>query len=77
VQRATGEHAAVTASHQQALQLYRVIGYRVGEARALTALGAVLQAIEDYPAAAASLAAAQELYDQIGIEIDESYNGPH
>jgi hypothetical protein len=49
-----GNYAAAAESLQQALALYRDIGHRLGQAVALTHLGAVQRLTGDYPAAAAS-----------------------
>ena len=54
LQRLTGDYPAAAASHQQALELFRDLGDRAGQAHALNELGLVQQLTGDYPAAAAS-----------------------
>ncbi len=62
MQTLTGDYRAATATHEQALELYRTRGDRLGEANALNKLGTVQQATGDYRAATASLARALELH---------------
>ena len=55
VQQLTGDYPAAAASLTQALQLFRDLGDRRGQAWALNHLGVVQQLTGDYPAATASL----------------------
>ena len=61
-----GDYPAATASQTQALQLYRDLGDRQGQAWALNNLGAVQQCTGDYPAATASQAQALRLFRDLG-----------
>ena len=54
MQQLTGDYPAAAASHQQALELFRDLGDRLGQAYALNDLGIVQRLTGDYPAAAAS-----------------------
>ena len=50
----------------QALELYRDLGDRVGQATALTGIGVLRSITGDYPAAAAALRQGLELYRGLG-----------
>ena len=62
----TGDYPAATASLTQALQLFRDLGDRRGQAWTLDGLGVVQQLTGDYPAAVASLTRALELFRDLG-----------
>ena len=66
MQRLTGDYPAAAASQQQALELFRDLGDRLGQASALNELGIVQQLTGDYPAAAASHQQALELFRDLG-----------
>ena len=61
-----GDYPAALADEQQALELFRRLGDRLGQAWALDELGLLHQVTGDYPAAAASSAAALELFHDLG-----------
>ena len=61
-----------TASHTEALEIYRAIGYRRGEAWTLNSLGITQYEIGDYTAATASLTRALELQRQTGNRLGEA-----
>ena len=56
------DYPAAAASNRQALELFRGLGHRRGQANALNGLGRVYRLTGDYPAAAASLRQALELF---------------
>ena len=66
LQRATGDHLAAVASHQQALELYRGLGDRLGQASAQDNLGRAQLETGEYPAATASCQQALVLYRDLG-----------
>ncbi len=62
----TGDRREAADTYTQALEIYRQIGDRLGEAIALNNLGQVRYATGDYPGAAQATAQALEIYRQIG-----------
>ena len=60
------------ASHQQAVELYRSLGNRLGEAIALNDLGLVRRATGDLAAAAASHEQVLALHRSLGSRFGES-----
>ena len=66
VQLQTGDYPAATAGLTQALQLFRDLSDRQGQAWALNHLGMVQQLTGDYPAATASLTEALQLFRELG-----------
>lgn len=72
MQQATGDYPAASASHARALELYRDLDDRLGEAEAVNELGIVQRLTGDYPAAAVSHACALELYGDLGNRFGEA-----
>ncbi|WP_194908966.1 tetratricopeptide repeat protein [Catenulispora rubra] len=68
----TGDYPGAAEAQASALEIYRQIGNRLGEAHALTDLGRVRQMTGDYPAAAEAQASALEIYRQIGDRLGEA-----
>ncbi len=66
MRRLTGDYPAAAADQRQALDLFRRLGDRLGQARTLDELGLVQLLTGDYPAAAASVAEAIELFRDLG-----------
>ena len=66
VQWLTGDYPAATASLTRALELFRDLGDRRGQAWALHDLGVVQRRTGDYPAATASLTQALQLFRDLG-----------
>jgi tetratricopeptide (TPR) repeat protein len=60
------DDTAAAASAAQALQLYRDLGDRAGQAEALSQAGFVHMVTDDYPAAIAELCQALELFGELG-----------
>ena len=63
---------AALASYQQALQLYRAVGARLGEANALTAIGDVQNFRDEREAALASYQQALQLFRAVGDRLGEA-----
>jgi hypothetical protein len=61
-----GDFKAATTSAGQALDLYRQLGCRLGQANALHILGIVQNLIGDHRAATTSAGQALDLYQQVG-----------
>ena len=72
MQTLTGDYRAATATHEQALELYRERGDQLGEANALNKLGTVQQATGDHRAATASLIQALQLHRSRGDRLGEA-----
>ncbi len=70
MRRLTGDYAAAAADQRQALDLFRQLGDRLGQARALDELGLMQQQAGDYPAATASVTEAIELFRDLGSRYD-------
>jgi tetratricopeptide (TPR) repeat protein/transcriptional regulator with XRE-family HTH domain len=64
-------YPAATASLGQAIELYRELGSRLGEANALVVFG-IVQRLTDYPAAAASLTRALDLYRELRNQLGQA-----
>jgi len=72
VQRLTGDHLAAAASHQQALELFRDRGQRLGEAEALNNLGELLTQSRDSHRARDCHARALALAREISVPVEEA-----
>ena len=66
MQRLSGDYPAAAASCKQALELFRDLGHRYGQANAIGNLGVVQSRTGDYPAAAASLTQALGMFRDLG-----------
>ena len=73
----TEDDPAAAASATRALQLYRDLGDRAGQAAALTQIGFQHTVTDDYPAAAAELRQALELFRGIGHQRGQGDALPH
>ena len=72
----TGDYPAAAASHQQALELYRDLGHRAGQALALKQSRHRASVTGDYPAAAASCQQALGMSRDLGHRRGPGH-GPH
>ncbi|NUR61524.1 MAG: tetratricopeptide repeat protein [Catenulispora sp.] len=72
VRRMTGDLPDAADAQTQALQIYRQIGNRLGEAYALTELGLVRHRTGDFPGAADAQTQALQIYRQIGNRFGEA-----
>jgi tetratricopeptide (TPR) repeat protein len=68
----TGDHLAAAASLQWALELFRGLDHRPGQAWTLNDLGVVQQETTDYAAASASLQQALELFRDTGNQLGQA-----
>ena len=59
-------------AHAQALEIYRALGHRLGEANSLHGLGRVRYLSGDYPAAHSTLTRALEIYRVLGHRLGEA-----
>ncbi|MCX7839081.1 MAG: hypothetical protein N2559_06450, partial [Anaerolineae bacterium] len=66
------ENEAAIASYAAALELYRAVGDRLGEANVLQAMGDIQAFRKENEAAIASYAAALELYRAVGARLGEA-----
>ena len=67
VQNFRDERDAALASYEQALELFRAVGSRLGEANVLKAMGDVQHFRDERDAALASYEQALELFRAVGI----------
>ena len=68
----TGDYPAAAQALEQALGIYRDLGDRLGQAGALTRLGAVRRMTGDYPAAAQALEQALGIYRDLGHRLGQA-----
>ncbi|MGW7259968.1 tetratricopeptide repeat protein [Streptomyces sp. NPDC054834] len=73
VRHRTGDLPGAADVQMQALQIFRQIGNRLGEANALNDLGLVRQRTGDFPGAADAQTQALQIYRQIGNRHGEAY----
>ena len=66
MRRLTGDYPAAAQALEQALDIYRDLGDRLGQANALSDLGVVRRMTGDYPAAAQALEQALGIYRDLG-----------
>jgi tetratricopeptide (TPR) repeat protein len=62
----TGDYLSAAQAHEQALDIYRDLGHRLGQANALLHLGIVRRVTGDYPAAAQALEQALDICRDLG-----------
>ena len=66
MRRLTGDYPAAAQALEQALDIYRDLGDRLGQANALRELGIVRRLTGDYPAAAQAQEQALDIYRDLG-----------
>ena len=68
----TGDYPAAAQDLEQALDIYRDLGDRLGQAHALDDLGVVRRMTGDYPAAAQVLEQALGIYRDLGDRLGQA-----
>jgi tetratricopeptide (TPR) repeat protein len=70
--RVTGDYAGAAEALEQALDIYRDLGGRLGQANALGQLGVVRRLTGEYPAAAEAMEQALAIYRDLGSRSGEA-----
>ncbi|WP_194908962.1 AfsR/SARP family transcriptional regulator [Catenulispora rubra] len=72
VRRLVGDYPGAAQAQEEALEIFRQLGHRLGEATALNDLGLVRYLVGDYPGAAQAQEEALEIFRQLGNRLGEA-----